>query len=132
MLTSQSLGSPLRAQGAFSWLPPSPGSTLSSCQSSQKVLRIELTAMRDCFSVTNTLQFQRTKILLFPRIGGHLPTCPSLTKQFLTNLCLSSTTFTPERSSYFPHIYTRQICFLWGFLSYCFERNFSTQFDILL
>lgn len=66
-------------------LPPSPGSTLSSCQSSQKRLRKEFAAIRDCFSVTSTLQFQRTKILLFPYIGGHLPTLPSLTQKFLTN-----------------------------------------------
>lgn len=80
---------------------------------SQKMLRRELTAIIDYFSFTSPLQLQRTKILLFSHIRGHLPTFPSYQAVSHKSLCLSSPTFALERTTLFL-VYTLDKYALWG------------------
>lgn len=92
----------------------------------------ELAVIIDYFSFASTLQFQRTKILLFPYSRGHLPAFPSLTRQFLTNVFAPSQNISLLKGALFPCMYAAQICFLWGLPFMQFQKNFSTQIDILL
>jgi hypothetical protein len=62
----------------------------------------ELAVIIDYFSFASTLQFQRTKILLFPYSRGHLPAFPSLTRQFLTNVFAPSQNISLLKGALFP------------------------------